>query len=67
MELVALLEEKGYRGTVLLIDSSPGYLNGLATILEVDSDDKFQISLLIHLMSLRISYDIISKHVVSYF
>ncbi|KAH1010150.1 fatty acid synthase [Dendroctonus ponderosae] len=67
LELVALLEEKGYRGTLLLIDSSPDYLNSLATILEVDSDDKLQISLLIRMMSLRISYDIISKHVASLF
>ncbi|CAG9770336.1 unnamed protein product [Ceutorhynchus assimilis] len=65
LEAVALLEQKGYLGTVICIDSSPDYLQALTRVLEVESDDKFQVSLICHLMSLQISYEIISKHVES--
>ncbi|XP_050299399.1 fatty acid synthase-like [Anthonomus grandis grandis] len=65
LETVALLEEKGYRGTLVCIDTAPDYLKALTKVLEVDSDDKFQVSLIVHLMSLQISYEIISKHIDS--
>lgn len=67
LETVAMLEERGYRGTVICIDSSPDYLKALTTMLEVESDDKFQVSLIVQLMSMQISYDVISPHVVSNF
>lgn len=65
LEVAALLEEKGYLGTIICIDSAPDYLKGLTKMLEVESDDKFQVSLLVHLMSMQVSYEVISKHVVS--
>lgn len=66
LEVAALLEEKGYLGKIICIDSAPDYLKSLTKMLEVESDDKFQVSLLVHLMSMQVSYEVISKHVVSF-
>ncbi|ERL87904.1 hypothetical protein D910_05292 [Dendroctonus ponderosae] len=62
LELVALLEQKGYLGTLVMIDSSPDYLKGVAKTVELEVDDKFQVTLLVHLMSMKVSYDLIAKH-----
>lgn len=66
LKAVELLEEKGYLGTIICVDSSPDYLKALTKMLEVESDDKFQVSLLVQLMSMQVSYEVISKHVVSF-
>ncbi|KAH1011869.1 hypothetical protein HUJ04_001145 [Dendroctonus ponderosae] len=65
LELVALLEQKGYLGTLVMIDSSPDYLKGVAKTVELEVDDKFQVTLLVHLMSMKVSYDLIAKHLVN--
>lgn len=65
MELVALLEEKGFLGTVIMIDSSPDYLKGVTKMVELEVDDKFQVTLLVHLMSMKVPYELIAKHLVS--
>ncbi|XP_060533831.1 fatty acid synthase-like [Cylas formicarius] len=63
LEVVSLLEKKGYCGSMVSIDGAPDQLKKLTKILEVESDDRFQTSLLIHLMCLIIPFDRISKHV----
>ncbi|XP_030748833.1 fatty acid synthase-like isoform X2 [Sitophilus oryzae] len=62
LQVAKKLEERGYRGTVVCIDSSPDYLTALSNLLEVGSDDKIQVSLLVHLMTLRIPFEVISPH-----
>ncbi|XP_030748839.1 fatty acid synthase-like [Sitophilus oryzae] len=61
LQLVHELEKKGYHGTVVCIDAAPDYLQALSKILEVESDDKIQVSLLVHLMALRLPLDVVSK------
>ncbi|KAL1501269.1 hypothetical protein ABEB36_006624 [Hypothenemus hampei] len=63
MELVAWLEQQGYLGTLILIDASPEYMWNLLKILEVESEEKFQISMLVHLLSILVPFEIIAQHV----
>ncbi|CAG9769092.1 unnamed protein product [Ceutorhynchus assimilis] len=65
LETVNLLEQKGYSGTLICIDGAPNYLKALASILEADVDEKLQISLIVHMVTLQHPYEVISKQIDS--
>ncbi|XP_076267679.1 fatty acid synthase-like [Rhynchophorus ferrugineus] len=50
LETARKLEQKGYSGVVICIDTSPNYLKGLANILPLQSEDYLEISLLLTLL-----------------
>ncbi|XP_076267668.1 fatty acid synthase-like [Rhynchophorus ferrugineus] len=50
LETARKLEQKGYSGIVICIDTSPNYLKGVANILQLESEDNIQISLLLTLL-----------------
>ncbi|XP_060532677.1 fatty acid synthase-like isoform X2 [Cylas formicarius] len=62
LQVVHVLEQAGYQGRLICIDGSPELMRKLVQMLDADSDEKLQNSLLIHITMLYLSYDLITKH-----
>ncbi|XP_030748836.1 fatty acid synthase-like [Sitophilus oryzae] len=61
LQLVHELEKRGYQGTLICIDSSQDYLKSLANMLEAESDDKTQVSLISYIMAIFLPADVVAK------
>lgn len=64
LEVVSILESRGYCGTIIIIDSSPLQQKQMLLNLGIESDKIFETALLCHLLSFYVSFEEIGKHKV---
>ncbi|XP_050502323.1 fatty acid synthase-like [Diabrotica virgifera virgifera] len=62
LEVVHLLENKGYIGEIVVVDGGPSFVKKLTQPFSSLSEAEFETSIICHLMSFNLSSDIISKH-----
>ncbi|CAG9832341.1 unnamed protein product [Diabrotica balteata] len=62
LEVVHLLENKGYIGDVVVVDGGPSFVKKLTQPFSTLSEAEFETSIVCHLMSFTLSSEIISKH-----
>ncbi|KAJ8958992.1 hypothetical protein NQ317_011720 [Molorchus minor] len=62
LEVVSLLESQGYTGTLVCIDGSPLMLKEILRNIHGEVDDLFETALIIHLLSFRVSADVLSEN-----
>ena len=66
LEMVSLLEEKGYIGTMILIDGSPTYItSSLKKQFPHETDAEFQTAILSKISSFVIPLDVFSQYEVN--
>lgn len=65
LEVVKLLEEKGYKGNLMAIDGAPAYFQGMAKGMEIEKEDSLQTKIMMHLLGLQVTHDKIMPHIVS--
>lgn len=64
LEAVSLLEEAGYRGTVICIDGSPNNLRILSGMINTNSATNWETSLMVHFLSQATSTEVAEKNKV---
>ncbi|KAJ3652436.1 hypothetical protein Zmor_018400 [Zophobas morio] len=63
LEMLSLLEEKGYNGIMILIDGSPAYItSSLKKQIAHETDAQFQTAILSKISALVIPLDVFSQH-----
>ena len=66
LEMISLLEEKGYTGILILIDSSPAYSSSsLKKHFAHETDAQFQTAVLMKICTLLIPLDVVSQYEVT--
>ncbi|KAJ8919478.1 hypothetical protein NQ315_002099 [Exocentrus adspersus] len=61
LEVVNILESRGYTGTLITIDGAPMLMKQMLMNLEVESGRIFETALLCHLLSFYVSFEVIAK------
>ncbi|XP_050502321.1 fatty acid synthase isoform X2 [Diabrotica virgifera virgifera] len=62
LEVVHLLENKGYVGEVVIIDGGPSFIKNLVQNFTLLSDSEFQTNLVLYLIGSYVPSDVILKH-----
>ena len=66
LEMISLLEEKGYNGIMILIDGSPAYVtSSLKTHFAHETEAQFQTAILTKVSSFVIAFDVFSQYEVT--
>ena len=66
LEMISLLEEKGYNGIMILIDGSPAYVtSSLKTQFAHETEAQFQTAILTKVSSFVISFDVFTQYEVT--